>query len=231
MLDADDHVTDAVTVDDLEAYYEGRDCVLGDPSKDHFVCDWCEKDVPYPTNERLGLYLTNDVINDDHPSWRLMTVPVGSPPLVPIAVYCEECTTRRLLLPCEGYAEARLTFNIGEDKTSRDVEVTDVSPSEDGIPWNPAELYEQVTGVPFDKNVLLSALLTQGNELWGPEDVVRICQSIGAEVDIREVIRADGSLSPGALSQAQEAYTEFSREYQRNGCSRKWFQEHLRQDR
>ena len=226
MLDEDDHVTDTVTVGDLEEHYEGSDFTAVDPSKDHFICDWCTKGVPYTTNNRVSQYIVNNIINDENPIWQQTIARSGTRPFAPVATYCADCTTRLLLLPCEGYTEVRLAFDMGDDRTYRNVEVTDISPAEDGIPWNPAELSEEITGVPFHMYVQMAA--AQGAELWAPEDIVRMFQSIGPHLDIRKAIRADGSFDPQELDRAREAYDEFTRELQRNGFSREWFRDHTR---
>lgn len=223
MPDADDHVTDGVTVSDLETHYEERAFAAAYPSKDHFICDWCSADVPYTTSKRLGQYIVNDVINDKNPIWQQAIVNSGTKPFTPMATYCTDCTTRLLLLPCEGYIEVRLTFEMGDDRTYRNVEVTDFSPENDGIPWNPAELSEEITRVPFHKNALLAA--GQGAELWAPEDIVRMFQSIGPDLDIRKAIRADGSFNPQELDRAREAYDEFVQELQQNDFSEEWFRD------
>lgn len=228
MPDVDDHVTDAVTVSDLEAHYEGRDFIAPDPPKEHFICDWCTTGVPYTTSKRLSQYIVKNIINDQNPIWQQTITRSGIQPFAPMGTYCADCTTRLLLLPCEGYTEVRLAFDMGDDGTYRNVEVTDFSPAEDGIPWNPAELSEQITGVPFHKNALLAG--AQGAELWAPEDIIRIFQSIGPNLDIRSAIRADGSFDPRELDRAREAYDEFVQELQRNDFSQKWFRDHIRQD-
>lgn len=213
MTNADDHVTDVVTVGDLEAFYEGRDFVTAHPSKNHFICDWCETGVPLTTSKRLSQYIVRNVINDENPIWQQIIGRSGTRPFAPMAAYCTDCTTRLLLLPCEGYTEVRLAFDIGDDGTYRNVEVTDFSPAEDGIPWNPAELYEQITRVPFHKALLTEA---RGAELWAPEDIVRIFQSMGPNLDIRNAIRADGSFDPRELDRAREAFDELVQELERN---------------
>jgi hypothetical protein len=228
MPDVDDHVTDTVTVGDLEAHYEGRDFTAAYPSKDHFICDWCATGVPYTTSNRLSQYIVNDIINDGNPIWQQAIGPSGTRPFTTMATYCADCTTRLLLLPCEGYTEVRLAFDMGDDRTYRNVEVTDFSPEKDGIPWDPEELSEQITGVPFHKNVQFAA--AKGAELWAPEDIVRGFQSIGPHLDIRKAIRADGSFNPRALDRAREAYDEFAQEFQHNDFSRKWFRDHIHQD-
>jgi hypothetical protein len=226
MPDDDDHVTDAIIVGELEACYEGRDFIAADQSNDHFVCDWCAAGVPYTTDKRLSQYIVNNVINDQNPIWQQSVAQAGTRPFTPMATYCADCTTQLLLLPCEGYSEVRLAFDMGDDRTYRNVEITDCSPEEDGIPWNPADLSEQITGVPFHKNALLAA--AHGVELWAPEDMVRMFQSIGPHLDIRKAIRADGSLEPQALDRAREAYDEFTQALQRNNFSREWFRDRTR---
>jgi hypothetical protein len=228
MFNSDDDVDDDVTVAALEAHYEGRDFTAADPRKDHLICDWCAKGVPYTTSKRLSQYIVRNVINDEHPIWQRAIARIPTRPFAPMGTYCADCTTRQLLLPCEGYTEVRLAFEISDDRTYRNVEVTDFSRAEDGIPWNPAELSEQITGVPFHENALLAG--AQGAELWAPEDIIRVFQSIESNLDIRNAIRADGSFDSRELDRASDAYDEFAQDLQRNDFSRKWFRDHSRQE-
>lgn len=229
MPDPDDHVTNTVTVSDLKAHYEGDDFIPVDSSKNHFICDWCATGVPYTMNKRLGQYIVRDIINHEHPTWQEAIALSDTRPFVPIATYCPDCTTRLLLLPCEGYTEVRLTFEMGDDRTYRNVEITDISPEEDGIPWHPAELSEQITGLPFHENALLAG--SQGVELWGPEDIVRVFQSIDPDLDILQAIRPDGSFNQREVNRAREAYEELGQGLKRNDFSREWFRDYVRQNK
>lgn len=67
-----------------------------------------------------------------------------------------------------------------------------------------------------------------GIELWAPENVVRLFESTRVDVDIRQLIRADGSLDPEAADRAQEEYDEFLEEMQRENSPREWFRDRNR---
>jgi len=104
-------------------------------------------------------------------------------------------------------------------------EVTDVSSADDGIPWNPRELSEKITGVPWEANAILA-----GDELWGPENMVTVFLSMGSGIDIRELIKWDGSLDPQVLGHARREYRAFTRKMLEKGQTRTAFRDHVRGD-
>jgi hypothetical protein len=122
-----------------------------------------------------------------------------------------------------------MLLTLTEERVITNPEVTDVSGPEDGIPWNPKELSEQITGIPWEQNALLAALEGE-DQLWGPENMVTFLLSIGSGVDVRELVQWDGSLNPKALGRARKEYQEFVEKMRRHGYSRRAFRDHVRGD-
>lgn len=230
MIDPDTRINDRWTVGQLCEEFDGRDFHPTDPTKDHFLCDFCSKGVAYQSSPRVGHYIADNVLNPDHPKWRNAIDPHSNHrPLVPLATYCEDCTTRRLLFPCEGVAEIRMRFTLTEERTITNPEVTDVSGRDDGIPWDPKDLSEKITGIPWEQNQLLASFGGE-EQLWGAENMVTFFLSIGSGVDIRELIQWDGSLDPQALGRARKEYEQFVEKMRQHGYNRQAFRDHVRGD-
>lgn len=226
MTNPDERINNTWTVGRLVEAFEGRDFLPNDPIADHFLCDFCSKGVNYQSKPRPGGYIADRVLNIDHPVWQ-NAVQREPAPLVPLGTYCEACATRLLLFPCKGFAEVRVFFDLDDERVMRNVAVTDVSPRDDGIPWNPKDLTEQITGVPFEQNALVAAL-GDDDHLWGAENMVTMFLSVGSGVDIRELVRWDGSLDPRALGRARKEYQQFVEKMRRHGYSRRAFRDHVR---
>ena len=228
MIDPDTRINEQWTVGQLIDAFEDADFLPFGPKKDHFLCDFCSTGVAYRSKPRVGHYIADNVLNTTHPKWRNATASHSDHrPLVPLASYCNDCTTRLLLFPCKGFAEVRMLFTLTEKRVITNPEVTDVSGRDDGIPWDPKELSEQITGVPWEQNALLAALAGE-DQLWGPENMVTFLLSIGSGVDVRELVKWDGSLNPKVLGRARKEYQEFVETMQRHGHSRRAFRDHVR---
>jgi hypothetical protein len=228
MIDPATRINEQWTVGQLIDAFEDTDFLPFDPNKDHFLCDFCSTGVAYRSKPRVGHYIADNILNTTHPKWRNATASHSDHrPLVPLASYCDDCTTRLLLFPCKGFAEVRLLFTLTEERVVTNPEVTDVSGRDDGIPWDPKELSEQITGVPWEQNALLAAAAGE-DQLWGPENMVTFFLSIGSGVDVRELVRWDGSLNPKALGRAHKEYQEFVEKMRRHGHSRRAFRDHVR---
>lgn len=221
-VDADTHVHKNLTAADVRERFDGEDFTAAMPESDHWECDQCSTGIEYRQNVRAGMYMTDDVLGQSPELARIHR----ERPLIPLATLCPDCSTRQLLFPCEGFAELRLQFDLGLDRVMQNVEITDVSPRDDGIPWDPRELSEKITGVPFDTNTMLAG----GESAWGPEDMVRFFLAVGAGVDIRELVKWDGSLDPKVLGRARKEYDSFASKMRRSGFSRKSFRDHVRGD-
>ena len=219
-----------LTVERFEADTEGTRFETAAERDDTFECDFCSKHVSYASEPRIGQYHADAVLNRDSDLARRIN---RERPLATMATYCPDCTTRRLLFPHEGTMEVRLLADLGADKRLTNVEVTDVSPHDDGIPWDPRELSESITGIPFDQHVGRAS--EPGAMLWAPENMVTFFLSIGGGIDIREVVRWDGSLDPQALGRARTAYREYIEKMQAARASgknhRREFTKHVRGDR
>jgi hypothetical protein len=228
-MDSDTQINPNWTVGELEAEFEGHDFQPVDEDKDHFTCDFCSKGVHYEAEPRVGHYVADNVVNTTHPHWIAATRPHEGEgrPMVQLASYCEDCTIRRLLFPCEGYAEVRMSFDLDEKRVMENVEITDVSPRDDGIPWDPKELSESITGIPWHKNEMMMVILGR-EQLFGPENMVTFFLAVGGGVDIRELIQWDGSLDPKVLGRARREYADFQRKMARDNHSRRAFSKHVR---
>lgn len=224
----DKQINDSWTVGGLIDEFEDHDFLPTNPDEDHFECDFCSKGVAYKSNPRVGGYVADNVLNTNHPKWQA-ALRQGGRPIVPLASYCEECSTRLLLFPCEGFAEVRTFFDLDEDMVMRNVEITDLSGRDDGISWDPKELMEEISGVPFEEERLLAAMMGQ-DHLWGPENMVTVFLSTVGGVDIRELVKWDGSLDPKLLGQARRKYEDFQKKMQKHGHSRRAFRDHVRGD-
>lgn len=218
--DADERINPGWTVGEVEKEFEGKP-FLNDVEGAKFLCDFCSKGVSYSRRKTVTGYIADDILNPDHPKW-----PRGQRPLVPLATYCPECSTHRLLFPCEGFAEIRYRFTVDDDGIFRDVEVTDISPRDDGIPYDATEVSEQITGVPWEHQSLVS-MVARG-DMWGPENFITFFLSSVDGIDPRNLIRWDGSVDPQQLGLARRKYENFAEKMQRGGYSRTKFRDHVR---
>jgi hypothetical protein len=230
--DPDKQINDNWTVGELEAEFEGQEYVTHHQvrKEDHFFCDFCSRGIAYQSNPRVAWYVADGVLNPGHPVWRqAVKERFGGKPIVPLAVYCPGCSTRRVLFPCEGYAEVHAFFDLDEGRVLKNVEVTDVSPPDDGIPWEPRELSERITEIPWDQHMLMQTISAE-DQLWGPENMITFFLSAVDGVDPRELIQYDGSLDPKLLGQARKSWKQFRKKMKRGGHSRKKFRDHVRGD-
>lgn len=227
-MDAETVIKPGLTVEKVIEEFEGRDFEASNPEEKHFICDFCSKGVNYASNPRVGHYLADDVLNENHNYARQIK---QNRPLVPLASYCEDCTTRNIMFPCEGTAEVRMLFDLDESRTMHNVEVTDVSPRDDGIPWDPREVSEKIMEVPFDAQAGMASLMSQAGDLWGPENMVTFFLASVDGVDIRELVQWNGSLDPKVLGQARRKFEDFQQEMRKGGHSRKTFRDNVRGSR
>jgi len=220
----DERLNENWTVEQLEAQFEGEDHAPHEQvqGKDHFFCDFCSTGVTYESEPRVAFYVADDVLDLGHPVYRSDT-------LVPLAVYCGDCATDRLLFPCEGYGEVRLFFDLDSEKVIQNVEVTDLSPADDGIPWDPKELSERVTQVPWDEHMLMQQLSGE-DQLWGPENMITFLLSSVSGVDPRELINWDGTIDPKQLGHARKQYQKFMEKMRKGNYDRRKFRDHVRGD-
>lgn len=221
-IDPETTLTPGVTAEELVAEFEGEvfDALYED-SDEHFLCDYCSKGVSFASEPEVAWYIADDVL--DPPVTGEVQHIKENRPLVPLAVYCPEHANRMLYFPCEGFAEARVVFSLDADRVMHDLVVTDHSPRDDGIPWDPRELSERVTGVPFAENALMAP-----EELWGPENMVTFFLAIDTEVDLRELIQWDGTLDPKLLGQARKQWENFAKEMRERYHDERSFSRYVR---
>lgn len=210
-----------MTVERLEANYEGRRFPAYYPDRDNFECDFCSVGVAYAKTPRVGHYLADGMLHDQTPEAREIN---QTRALGDFATYCPECSHKRLFFPCKGFTEVRMFFSIDpETREMFDAEVTDISPRDDGIPWNPRELSEKITTIPFDQHVRMA----DEDLLWAPENMVTFFLSIQSGIDIRELVQWDGSLDDQLLGQARRKFRNHAESRDRPE-NRKEFRDRLR---
>lgn len=214
---------------DVETFvekYEGQEFPAYYEDKNHFECDFCSTGVFYASEPRVGQYLTDRIPHNATPEAREVN---NYGKITPMATYCEDCATKLLYFPCEGYTEVRLFMDLDEDMVHKNVEVTDISPADDGIPWDPAEVSSKITGIDFDRHAR-----SQPDVMMAPENIVTFFLSVSTEIDIRELVNHDGTINGKALGRARREYKEFRDKMakHRNDRSRhrKAFRDHVRGD-
>jgi hypothetical protein len=210
-----------LSVDQFEAEYDGEVFAAYAPEKDHFECDFCSKGVPYSKQPRVGQYFADRLPLARSPTAREVN---ERRILTPLSTYCEDCTYRRLLFPCEGYTEVRVLISLGPEQIVRDPRITDISSVDDGIPWNPAELAERITEVPREE----MALFAGDDVAMGPENIVTFFLSFNAGIDIRQLVKWDGSIDSKLLGRARRKYREFAEEMRQSGWDKQRFRRSVR---
>lgn len=206
------------SLDELRDSFDQIIDECGDDEK--YICDFCSKGVKWSSNPKVGVYLADKCINNSNVKADYINT---HRILAPIMVYCEDCTTQMILFPCQGITEIRARIHVvdGEPDT---VGFLDVSPADDGIPWNPRDVVAEVTGFEFDA---FTDELPQ--VLWGPETVVTFFLSTKSGVDIREMIDHQGQIDKEFADQAQEKLKKMAIERNKQ-MSRQEFREHLTGD-
>lgn len=208
--------------DDVEWTVESVEDALMDTehsspvSDEHWLCDWCSKGTSYQGGCEGWHYMADDVLGD-LPDARLIH---EKRPLTTLAAYCTECGNERLFFPAEGYTEVRVYFELDEDHQYETVEVTDISPRDDGIPWNPKEVAERITQERFEDVAML------GDELWAPENMVTVFLS--ADIDIRDLVNYEGEINEKKLGSAREKWRQFQQEQAKHGMDRQHFRDSVR---
>lgn len=208
---------DRWSVDDLETEFIGRE--HENPESDrHWLCDWCSKGISYTGGSTGWHYMADDILGD-LPAAREYH---KKRPLGLLAAYCDDCGNNRLFFPCEGYMEVRARFELNDDREYTDVEITDISPHDDGIPWDPKEVAEEITEIPFD------AVAAMGEELWAPENMLTVF--VSADIDIRDLVNYKGEIDRQKLGAAREKWEDFQREMAESGHDRQHFRDSVRGD-
>lgn len=199
-----------MTVERLENLFEGRQFESDSINDTEFKCDFCSDIVSYDSEPHVGHYMADKVIFAVSERGRYVN---DERMLTQLGTYCSDCSTQKLLFPCEGYTEVRLFFTIGKDGRIKNPDVSDISPEDDGIPWNPKELTEKITGIGGELNAQLA-----GEDLWGPENIVTFFFVV-CNMDIRELIDWKGNIDPQKLGEVRKQYQQFMTEMKRGGFS------------
>jgi hypothetical protein len=222
----DDYYT---TVEEFTDALDGIEFHVDDPSKEHFFCEFCAKGVSYNSEPRVAQYWTDRVCHENtHKGIEVNT----TRKLTPMATYCEDCSSRLLFMPCEGYTEVRVYITLKETDIHdsamiKNPEVTDVSAESDGIPWRPNELVEEIMGVGIGE----VAVSGPDSVTMAPENMVTVFNSFGDGIDIRKMAQADGSFDEDLIEQARRDYAEFASKMSESGYDRRSFRDHVRGDR
>lgn len=175
-------------------------------SDEHYLCDWCSKGVPYKKNPTISFYLCDSLITGQEYKSVAM-----------LATYCEDCSSRLLYFPCRGYNEIRVVSTLNEDQIIQDPEVTDVSLKSDGVPWDPIDVHEKISGVPREVS------MKQASEIeMAPENIITFLESILSEVAVTSIINPDGSIDREILNKAKQ---EFREGIKKSGNDRSSFRE------
>lgn len=219
----DTQVHPHLTVGEVEELFEGKQFhYKTDEGNDHYICDWCSKGVSIASEPRVSQYLADKVINESHPKSGVVN---RQRKLTQLATYCPECSHSFLLFPCTGTAEVRLQFSLSDEETMTEVEVTDASPRDDGVAWDPAEISESITQVSLDQNAISQ------EAIYGPENFVTIFQSSLETTEIRSIVNPDGTIDPKELGRARKEYEEFQSKMRQEGYTREAYSSHVRSNR
>lgn len=176
---------------------------------DGLACDFCSERIR--PNREIKLYLADRVLNPG----------VTSDGVALLATYGPCCRRRMILFPHRGTTELLLSATVTPELTIEDVDVLDVSPADDGEPWDPIEVWNEVAPLDFAANARQAAAMKGHPIMMGPEDVVNSLLKMG--VDVREVVDEDGQIvtDPEMRKKWDEAMDETARkrvkEWQENG--------------
>lgn len=209
-----------MTVEEFTEEFEGKKFIPVREGRDFFKCDFCSKGVPYAKEGEYGHYLADRVPHNNSQQSKMLN---EKRTLATLATYCEECTYPMLFYPCRGYTEVRAIASISENLVYENVDVVDIAPEDDGIPWDPAEVSEKITGIPFEQHLSMV-----GDMLMGPENIVTWFFSISENIDIRELVDYDGTINPRYLGRARKEHQAFMEKYAGNPSSQE-FTKHVRE--
>lgn len=213
-------ITPDVTANELESFLHKHKLSPDlTKNKEYIKCDYCSSEI-YSTEEyNLTQYLADDILNDNHPKSNTIH---EKRPLVQLATYCPDCSDARLFFPCKGFSETRVNFSISDDWIIMNPRVTDISKIDDGIPWDPRKVSEEITGVKFNR------VVSETNELWGPENIFTVYDATIKSVNLDELIYYDGSLNKDILQKVKNEYTEFCEEMSQGGYSENKFTKYVK---
>lgn len=178
-------------VERLEQGLEGKP-TAATGTNDIANCDFCGRKI-FP-GDRVSIYLADKTYTDVYPDGQYTF----------LRMYGECHRRKRVLFPCGGVSEIVATARLSREKTIEDVSVVSISPSSDGPPWHPPEIYGAITRDSF------TDFCRQFGIAGGPEDVVDALTKIG--LDIREYVAPDGQpdVTPTDRERIRDKVTEFA---------------------
>lgn len=180
----------------VEDRLDGYEFETGLDSDEHYLCDWCSKGVSYKGNGLVSHYLCDKLVTGDEYD-----------DLAILGTYCPDCTSRLLYFPCEGYHEVRVLSKLTSDQIIVEPEVTDTSPEDDGIPWDPMDIYLKICSLP--KEIAMNH--AQDIEM-APENMVTFLETVFYELSVTSMINPDGTVDDTLLKLAQEEFRQFMEE-------------------
>lgn len=126
-------------------------------------CDYCSRVIT--PGEDVTNYLCNRLVND-------IDISPDFPPFHMLRIYCEDCSRVKILDKCKGYNELLLISKIDKNKCLINFNIMDYSPSNDGIDYNPIEVWELGHDtITFDE-FISSVYQTHGSIRLGPADII-----------------------------------------------------------
>lgn len=178
-------------------------------------CDSCMQEMS-PHTDYTHVF-TNAIVTADGPS--------AAPPWYRdnsadenwfmVRTACQQCRLDNVDIPCEGYAEMIIASPYDDDGHLYDARILDFSSPTDGIPWNPAALWQRVVGTTpgGQRPVEFTEYNRETGYEMAPIDVVDMLALGG--VNAADCIDMDtGELADESVLQAAcERYHEFLREF------------------
>ena len=146
-------------------------------------CDFCES--PIEPGVAMTNYVSNKLINEEFAGRD------DDAPFYFLRAYCNDCHRRELLDPCRSYLELLLEAELDPDRRLRNFEVIDYSTPEEGIPYDPIELWEVThPGTSWEEFNETAAQIRGHPVRMGPADIADDLRYHG--IDAREVYGKEG---------------------------------------
>lgn len=120
-------------------------------------CDSCANDID--AGEKIGGFLTNRLIGKE-----------ASEDIHMYRLHCENCTPKDLYFSPQDSMDILITYRMTEDRILKEPYLRDASTTADGIPYDPVELFEEITGIEWDRFVNDRGIQSQGG--WGSYDII-----------------------------------------------------------
>lgn len=102
-------------------------------------------------------------------------------------LYCSDCDREKIQFPANGVTELLAEADYTEDGVIENVSQRDVSLADDGIPWEPEDMFRLFFGEPIS-----NMMPTGRNVNGGPEDVYDTLARVG--IDVKEIVNDNGNM-------------------------------------